>query len=171
MSAQTVVNILSVSNINQKIIKKDRLVKRLRDKIKLIAKIKVGKLSRQINYKKININRISHKNLKIKDLITRMPVKKIRIDIVDDTKIIVGIDNSADISDIQIGDKVRIRGIKHTTKPVVTAQTIVIVNLLPEIESDLDGLLDYENEVSATITTNTLNKNTTTNTEIRIDAK
>ena len=173
VSAQTVANISNISNINanKKIIKKNSLVKRLRDRIKSIPKIKIGKLSRQIEYKKININRISHKNLKIKDLITRMPVKKIRINITDDTKIIIGIDNSADISDIQIGDKIRIRGIKHATEPVVAAQTIVVVNSLPEIESDLNSLLDNENEVSATIITNTNDKDTTTETEIRINVE
>ena len=100
-----------------------------------------------------------------------MPVKKIRINITDDTKIIVGTDNSADISDIKIGDKVRIRGIKHVTKPVVTAKVIVVVNSLPEIESDLNSLLDNENEISATITTNTNNEDSTTDTEIIIDAE
>jgi len=134
-------------------IKKNVLSKALKRIIKKVKAEKVGKFLRKINYKKIKINRIKYNGLEIKDLIKRMPVKKVRVDITGDTKIVIGTNSNADISDIQIGDKVRVRGVKHAKLPLLTANTIVVVSSLPEIEEPEDTKIDIVNELVNEITT------------------
>ncbi len=139
--------------ITAKKVKLHLLSNRLRQKIRKITARKVGKFLRRVKYKKIRINRIKHPNLKIGDLIQRLKPRIIRVDITPETKIVVGTNNNASISDIQVGDKVRIRGTKHAKLPIVVADTVVVVNSLPEIEENLTEPLDEVNEITAEITT------------------
>jgi hypothetical protein len=139
-----------VSNVK---IKKANLRAGLLKKIKKVVKKKVGEITRAVKYKKVEIARIKHPKVKLKKLITRKAVKKIRVDITDETRIVVGTDTSATISDIQVGDKIRVCGTRHATLAILTADTIVVVNSLPEIEEDLDTSIDDINEVVEVITT------------------
>ncbi len=129
---------------------------------------------RTVKYKKIITNRIQHSGLKLKDLVTRKPVKKIRVNITEDTRIVIGTDTDGTIEDIKNGDKVRIRGVRDAQEQIVTAETIVIVNSLPEIEQNLDTEIDDINEVVAEIvdedgTGDNLVEDTTTDTEEEVD--
>jgi hypothetical protein len=134
-------------------IRKHLLREGLKRRIKKVTDKKVGKFLRRVKHKKVKINRIKHPKVKLKKLITRYQPKKIRVDITDDTKIIIGTNETATINDIQIGDKVRIRGTRHAKLPLVVADTIVVVNSLPEIEEPEDTILDDINEVVEVITT------------------
>lgn len=138
-------NKLKLSNLKNAI--KNRI-----QKSKLL-KAKVGKLHRKIENKKVKIDRIRAKNVKIKDLIIRKPVKKIRVDINENTKIVIGTNTEATISDIQKGDKVRIRGILQSNLPILVAETIVVVSSLPEIEEPLTSSVDDVNEYTSVMTT------------------
>jgi hypothetical protein len=134
-------------------VSKAHLREALKARIKKVVAKKVGKFKRRVRHKKVKIKRIKHKGVKIKDLVKRLPVKKIRVDINDNTKIVVGTNNNATISDIQIGDKVRIRGTRHAKLPLVVADTIVVVNSLPEIEEPEDTEIDDVNEIVSEIVT------------------
>ncbi len=142
-----------ISDGSKNKIKKRVLSKRLKRIIKKVEAKKVGKFLRKVKYKKVKIDRIKRRGVKVKDLVKRMPVKEIRVDITGDTKIVVGTNNNASISDIQIGDKVRIRGVRHANLPLVAAGTIVVVNSLPEIEEPENMEIDDLNEVVDEIST------------------
>ncbi len=126
-------------------------VKILREKtlerIKNYKEKAVGVISRQLQAKKVQIERIRHENVKVKDLIERMPTKKMKVEINDDTTIIVAGNENATISEIANGDKVRVRGIRHASLPLISAETITVVARLPEIEEDLEVGLDEINEI------------------------
>ncbi len=151
VTAQTVLS--TVAAAKAKVVNKQTLAQRLRNRIKKVTAKKIGRFLRRVKHKRVRINRIKHAGLKIGDLIERRPVKKIRVDITDKTKIIVGTNNNATINDIQVGDKVRIRGTKHAHLPIVVADTIVVVNSLPEVEEDLNASLDDVNEIVSEIVT------------------
>lgn len=118
---------------------------------------KVGKSIREVMHKKIKIERIKHEGIKIGDLIEKLPSKKIKVEIASTTKIVIGTNNKGTISDIKNGDKVRIRGIMNENTGVVTAETIVVVNSLPEIEDSEDTSIDDVNEVVSIIKLNDSN--------------
>ncbi len=161
-------NIVATDNT----INKQTLISRLQQRVKTVIAAKIGNFIRNVKYKKVVINRIKHSNITIGDLVTRLPGKKIRVDITEDTQIVVGTNDNATISDIQNGDKVRIRGTKHANLPIVMAKTIVVVNSLPEIEESLDTAIDDVNQVVSEIVTddmdNAITNNTTTGTEKEI---
>jgi len=143
----------SAKQMLRKKFRKQKLRSALRQRIKKVTDKKVGKFIRKVKHKKVKIERIKHPKVKLRKLITRLPKKRIRVDITEDTNIVVGTNENATISDIQIGDKVRIRGVRHAKLPIVTADTVVIVNSLPEIEESIDISLDDINEVVDVITT------------------
>ncbi len=145
------------------------LKNRLKTRIKKDISEKVGQFMRHIKNKKIKIDRIKHQGVKLGDLIERLPSKIIRVDINDNTRIVIGTNTNASLSDIKIGDKIRVRGIRHDNPPIVVAETIVVVNSLPEIDDDLEIPLDDINEVVSEIVTdntgNTLIDDVTGNTD------
>ena len=155
--------------VSAQLLAKVNLRDALKEKIKNILPEKVGNFLRSVQFKKVTIDRIKHPDVKIGDLIKRLPVKKAKVSITKDTKIIVGTNNNATIADIKVGDKVRIRGTFNTNTSIVTAETIVVVNSLPEIEEPLTVSLDDVNEVVGAITTddsdNSLAADTETDTE------
>jgi hypothetical protein len=165
VSAQTIAGVTHIIN-------KAKLRDALKARIRKVAVKKIGKFKRQVKHKKVKINRIKHNGIKIKDLVKRLPVKKVRVDITDDTRIVVGTNNNATISDIQIGDKVRIRGTRHAGLPIVVADTVVVVNSLPEIEEAEETEIDDVNEVVSEIITddtdNAIVEDTTSDTEEEI---
>ena len=126
---------------------------KLKARLKEVKQEMVGKIKRTIVNKIIPIGRIQHEDITVGDLIKRHPAKKIRVDVTDKTKIVIGTNTNGSISDIQIGDKVRIRGVKHASLPIVTAQTIVVVNSLPEIEEPPETGLDIINAIVSVIDT------------------
>jgi len=146
-SASSLKNVLGQIN-------KESLVARLRARIKQFSTEQIGQFVRQIKNKKVKIERIRHGGVQLGDLISRQPVRKIRVDIDADTIIVVGTNTNATINDIQKGDKVRIRGIRHKNLPLVTADTIVVVSSLPEIEESLATPIDDINEIVSQIVTN-----------------
>lgn len=75
----------------------------------------------------------NHPNFDVGKLVKRLPVKNIKISLNEDTKILAGTDLSADLSDIKVDDKLRIRGTR--TASSVVAENIVIVTSLPEMET------------------------------------
>jgi len=162
----------NITAVKKNVIKKQVLANRLKQRIKTLVAQKIGKFVRNVKYKKVVIDRIKHNNVDIGDLIERRPVKKVRIDITEDTQIVVGTNTNAAISDIQIGDKVRVRGTRHAKLPIVVADTIVVVNSLPEIEEPLDTSINDVNEVVSEIVTddtdNAMTEDTTTDTEEEI---
>lgn len=125
----------------------------LKNRIKQVVKNKVGDFTRNVQYKKVVTNRIKTNGVKVSDLIQKKPVKRIRVDITPDTKIIIGTNSNGTISDLKIGDKIRGRGVAHAKLPVVTAQVIVVVNSLPEIEEPENTEIDNINEVVSEIVT------------------
>ncbi len=162
----------TMATIKDKTINKQILSKRLKNRIKEITAKKIGQFLRKVKHKKVKIDRIKHIGLKVGDLIERLPAKKIRVDITDNTEIIVGTNSNATINDIQVGDKVRIRGTKHADLPIVVADTIVVVASLPEVEENLDTPLDDINEIVSDIITNNISNaivsDSTTDTEEEI---
>lgn len=171
VSAQTVGKKLSqaIQTIREKV-QKAQLGKNLLNRIKETVSEKVGQFVRAVKYKQVEIERIQHPQVQLKNLIKRGVTVKVRIDITEDTKIVVGTNEDATINDIQIGDKVRIRGVRHAKLPIVTADTIVVVNSLPEIEEDLSTNIDDINEVVEVITTDD-EEDTATDTEQEIDVE
>jgi len=147
----------------------------LQARIKNFIAEKVGKFNRTVKQKKINIAGIAHNQVKIGDLIKRQPVKSVKVAITSKTKIVVGANTNAAISDIKIEDKVRVRGVINVNSTVVTADTIVVVSSLPEIDESLDTSIDDVNEIVSEITTddtaNAIVKNTVTDTEEEIIAQ
>ena len=164
--------VINQQTVEQHITKLKDLKQSLKDRLKTATEEQVGKLKRMIKNKKVQIQRIKHANLKLSDLIERLPAKKIRVDITEDTQIVVGTNTNATIDEIQIGDKVRFRGTKHKTLDIITADTIVVVSSLPEIEEPLDTSLDDVNEVVSEIVTddtdNAIVEDTSSNTEEEI---
>ncbi len=127
-------------------------IKKLKKKIKRLRE-KVGKFERQIKFKRVKIDRIKTKGLKLREVVKRLPPKIVRVDITDKTRIAVGTNTNASLSDIKVGDKVRVRGVRHKKLPIVTAHTVVVVSSLPEIEEPLDVDLDEINEAVDEIVT------------------
>jgi hypothetical protein len=144
----------------------------LQARIKAFIAEKVGKFTRTIKQKKVKITSITHNQAKVGDLIKRQPVKSVKVVITDKTKIVVGTNTNAAISDIKAGDKVRVRGTRNKNSTVITADTIVVVSSLPEVEEPLTASLDDVNEVVSEITTddadNAIVEDTTTDTEEEI---
>lgn len=68
----------------------------------------------------------------IKKLIKRLPARTIKVSVTDDTQILIGTDSDASISDINEGDKVRVRATR--TNDSFVADDVVVVNSLPELE-------------------------------------
>ncbi len=134
-------------------IKATNIAAKLKNRIKHINDKKIGQYKRIVQNKKINIKRIQNKNIKISDLIKRKPTKKIRVDLNDNTIIIVGTNKNASINDITIGDKVRIRGVRNSESNIVVAENIVVVSSLPEIEADSDEFIDDINTIVNEIVT------------------
>jgi hypothetical protein len=148
----------------------------LKAKIKNIVAKKVGKFTREVKYKKVKTERIQHEGVKVKDLIQRLPAKKITVQVTSNTKIVVGTNSNATLADIQVGDKIRVRGTLSVTNKTLTADTIVVVNSLPEIEESLDTPIDDVNEVVSEITTgdtsaNVIVSDTTSATEVEIETE
>ena len=156
-----------VQNVKEKI-KKATLRKDLLKRVKKTVEEKVGQFVRKVKQKIVEITRIAHPKVQLKKLITRLKAKKIRVDITPDTRIVVGTNEEATISDIQVGDKVRVRGTRHATLAIVTAETVVVVNSLPEIEEPIDSSLDDVNEVVDVIVTDD-EEEVATDTEEEID--
>lgn len=82
--------------------------------------------------KMIDKARANNPDVKITDLVKKGETKSIKISVNDDTAIMIGTDTNADLSTINVDDKVRIRGTR--TGSSFVADTIVVVNTLPEIE-------------------------------------
>ncbi len=164
--------VVSQGVIEQNVISKKLLTNRLIQRIKEVLPSTVGKFLREVKNKKVEINRIKHAEVKLEDLIARQPVEEIRVDITNSTRIVVGTNNNATISDIQISDKVRVRGTRHANLPLVVAETVVVVNSLPEIEEPENTALDDVNEVVSEIVTddtdNAIVEDTTSDTEEEI---
>lgn len=141
------------SGVSAQSLPKDELRQNLKERIKEAIAEKIGKFKREVIYKKIKTERIKHEGVKIGDLIEKFPGKKIKVEIASSTKIIIGTNDNGAISDIKNGDKVRIRGVMNENSSVVTAETIVVVNSLPEIEEPEDTPINDINEIVSAITT------------------
>ncbi len=131
-------------------------------------KEKIGKFKRIIKQKRVKIDRIKH-NVKLSELIERKPAKKIKVEITSDTKIVVGTNENATIADIKNGDKIRVRGTRHASLPLIVADKVVVVGSLPEIEEALDQSINDINEIVTEVATddteNAIVDDTTTDTE------
>ncbi|MBU4256884.1 hypothetical protein KKC04_00540, partial [Patescibacteria group bacterium] len=149
-----------------------KLRESLKERIKTVITEKVGKLSRTIRQKMIKITRIAHNQVKVGDLIKRQPARSVKVAVTDKTKIVVGTNTNAAISDIKVNDKVRVRGTRNKNSTIITADTIVVVSSLPEVEEPLTASLDDVNEIVSEITTddvgNAIVEDTTTDTEEEI---
>lgn len=84
----------------------------------------------------------------------------------------MGTNANAVISDIKVGDKVRVRGIRNSNSTAVAAETIVVVSSLPEIEEPVNSSINDVNEVVSEIVTddssNAIVENTDSGTEEEI---
>ena len=153
-------------------VRAESLKESLRENIKNVLAEKIGKFTRSIKHKKIKIDRIKHGNVNLGDLIERQPVKNVRVNITDKTRIVVGTNANAVISDIKVGDKVRVRGIRNSNSTAVAAETIVVVSSLPEIEEPVNSSINDVNEVVSEIVTddssNAIVENTDSGTEEEI---
>ncbi|MDP3043475.1 MAG: DUF5666 domain-containing protein [bacterium] len=149
-----------------------KLRESLKERIKIVITEKVGKFTRTIKQKIIKIARITHNQVKIGDLIKRQPARSVKVAVTDKTKIVVGTNTNAAISDIKVNDKVRVRGTRNKNSTIITADTIVVVSSLPEVEEPLTASLDDVNEIVSEITTddagNAIAEDTTTDTEEEI---
>lgn len=154
---------------------KTSLREALKARIKYIVAKKIGQFNREVKYKKVKIDRIKHEGVKINDLVQRLPVKKIKVVVNSSTKIVVGTNSNATLADIQVGDKVRVRGTLSITNQTLTADTIVVVNSLPEVEESLETSINDVNEVVSEITTSNASNNaivsdTTSQTEEEVES-
>ncbi len=140
----------------------------LQERIKNSSPDKVGKFVRKIRNKKVKIERIRHAGIKLGDLIQRGETVTVKVEVTDNTKIIIGTNNEASLSDIKVGDKVRVRGTmrEEGEEKVIVADKIVVVSSLPEIEDSLDTPIDDINEVVNEIVVD--DEDTTTDTEEEI---
>lgn len=109
-------------------------------------KAKVRKNTR-IMIKRIESARIKRANVVLDDVIDVMPSRKIRVNITDRTVIRIGDNEDATINDLNVDDRILFRGIRHQGSQVVDATKIVVMPSLPEIDEDLDVLLDDMNEL------------------------
>lgn len=156
---------LKAKLVKQAVQSANKLREGLKARVKNVVPEKVGKLVREVMHKKVKIERIKHDGLKVGDLVKRLPAKKIKVVVNSNTKVVVGTNNNATLSDIKNGDKVRIRGTMSATNEALTADTIVVVNSLPEIEEPEDALINDINEIVSVITTNN-SSNTIANTTV-----
>lgn len=139
-------------SVSAQTVDKSSLKQNLKEKIKTL-KEKIGNIERVIKQKKIQISAIKHEAVKIGDLIKRQPKKSLKIAVTDKTKIIIGANTGASLSDIKSGDKARVRGVMNANSTIITADTIMIVSSLPEIEEPLDASIDDINQVVSVIET------------------
>lgn len=139
-------------SVSAQTVDKSSLKQNLKAKIKTL-KEKVGKLERVVKQKRVQIERIKHASVKIGDLIKRQPKKSVKVAITDKTKIIIGVNTGASLSDIKSGDKARVRGVMNANSTIITADVIVVVSSLPEIEESLETPIDDVNEIVSVIET------------------
>ena len=149
------------------------IAERIRNRIKTVVEKVVGTIKRTVQYKKVVIDRIRNSNVELGDLIEKFPSRQIKVEITENTRIVVGTNTNATIGDIQVGDKIRFRGTRHNAEvPYVIAETIVVVNSLPEVEEELTTPIDDINEVVSEIDTDDdedeLTNDTITDTEEEI---
>ena len=137
--------------------------------LKNLVNEKVGKFVRQVVQKVVKIERIQHPNVNLGDLIKRLPAKQIKVVVNSNTKISVGANTNATLSDIKTGDKVRVRGVMDAKQQTITADAIAVVSALPAIDEPLNTSLDDINQVVTQLTTddseNSIAEGTTSSTE------
>ncbi len=108
---------------------------------------KVGKIMRRLMKKMVKIGRIKlPESLTLGKMIKRLPSRSLRIDVTKDTQIIVGPNQNASLTDLKVGDLVRVRGVHAAKLPIVTADKIVAVPEIPAITAPLSAPLDKINE-------------------------
>jgi len=143
-------------------------VDQLKEKVKEMAG-KIGRFTREIKQKKVEIERIKSGNVKVKDLVNRLPAKSVKVMTDKNTKIVVGTNTNATLNDIKAGDKIRVRGIMRANTETILADTVTVVAALPEIEESEEAAIDDINQVVAEIKTddaaNSLVGDTVTETE------
>lgn len=136
---------------------------KLAEKLRNAREKIVGSIKRIIQNKKVKIERIRTR-VRLQDLIKRETEQEMKVEISDKTKIIVGTNEEATLSDIENGDKIRVRGTRYEEEGKIIADTIVVVSSIPEIEEDMETMLDEINENVSSIVTDE-NQNTSTDTE------
>lgn len=123
----------------------DRLQERIRKKLKE-AKAKVDTMRKTV-VKRVKSSRIKKAGVRLRDVIRPLDAKKMRINISSTTVIRIGDNDQATLDDLSVGDRVIVRGIRHARLPLIEARKVVVMPSLPELEEDLDTLLDDVNEV------------------------
>jgi len=150
------------------------LSERLRNRIKTFVKNQVGNFQRITSNKQININNIKQSGITLGQIIKREEPKQMKVIIASSTKIVIGTNANGTVSDIKVGDKIRVRGVRSLTQNLITAEVINIVSALPEIDEPLTIMLDDINEVVSELKTNddknAIKKDLNTETEIEITA-
>lgn len=161
--------IASVEPVMENDLKKESRLEKLKTKAKNVKEKMVGNIKRVVENIKVQINRIAGSGLKIGDVIERGEVKSVKVLISEKTKIIVGNNNEAKLSDIAVEDKIRVRGTANKQDESIVADTIVVVSEVPEIEEDLDTEIDEINEYVSNISTDDGEEDTATEEVIEDD--
>jgi len=141
-----------------------QLLRRLKDK----AQTQLQQLRRRVT-KQIKVDRISHPDVSLDDVIDRMPSRLIRVNITDRTVIRIGDNEQVTIDDLSTGDRVLVRGVRNKSSKVIDAYKIVVYNYFPEIDDDLSTPLDDINEVVEELVTDVGDTGNVTDTEIEIE--
>jgi hypothetical protein len=105
--------------------------------------------------KKIESDRIDRPGIILSDVIEVLPAKTLRVNITADTKIRIGDNTTATISDIQAQDRVLIRGVRRAGDKIIDAKSIVVLPRLPELDDSLNTTLDEINDVVEIISDST----------------
>jgi len=141
-----------------------QLLQRLKDK----AQTQLQQLRQRVA-KRIKVDRISYPDIRLDDVIDRMPSRLMRVNITDRTVIRIGDNEQATIDDLSTGDRVIVRGVRNKSSNVIIAHKIVVFPSLPEIDDDLDTPLDDLNEVIEEIVTDVDSTANLTDTEVEIE--
>ncbi len=101
---------------------------------------------RKMVIKRIKSERIKRSGVKLEDVIKKLPVKEMRVNVSEKTKIVMG-GKEVTLAELSVGDRVLVRGVRHKSLPLIEAYKVVIFPTLPEIDDDPETALDEINEV------------------------
>jgi len=128
-----------VQNLSQKI--RERISK-LTDKIKNT----VNKVRNRV-VKRVETQRISKPGVTLDDVIDVLPTHSVKVLVNDSTVFRIGDSEEATLADLAVDDRVIVRAVRSATLDTLTAQQVTVLPGLPEIDENLDALIDDINEV------------------------
>ena len=142
---------------------KNSLMTQLRDRVQKLADQFQAKLqqTRERIMKKIESERVNRPGLRLGDVIEVMPTRIVRVNITADTEIRIGDNADATIGDIEVQDRVLIRGVRRSGDTIIDAKSIVVLPSMPELDDSLETALDDVNDIVEQISSDPAETNVT----------